>query len=302
MNIDGFQGTDRVRRVIAKETFSRIGVKITTAIQRQVYPVIQREFTKDKEIVESLDSIYNPGRRNTKEDNKQDYQEEQSGHSKRIEQMIYGVLLSESPSYTQSDKEGFRKVSLDWHRFLQFKSAWKDENTSASVRLRVQTEQEEESFQRQLRIRQADPSQQLRRLLGKDTAFRGLQKEGLNAIIANKPRVLIVMRTGGGKSLFFIILALCSKNSVIIVIVPLNSLRDDLQRRCAKVRLGYAVQDGTRLLYQVSIILVTPESAVTKAFTRFINEKKMMRQLDRIVVDECHVVLDSTREQRLQIR
>jgi len=47
---------------------------------------------------------------------------------------------------------------------------------------------------------------------------------------------------------------------------------------------------------------VTPESAVTKAFGRFINEKKTMRQLDRIVVDECHVVLDSTREWRPQIR
>jgi superfamily II DNA helicase RecQ len=41
-------------------------------------------------------------------------------------------------------------------------------------------------------------------------------------------------------------------------------------------------------------VLVTPESAVTKAFSRFINQKKMMRQLDRIVIDEYHVVLEST--------
>jgi superfamily II DNA or RNA helicase len=41
--------------------------------------------------------------------------------------------------------------------------------------------------------------------------------------------------------------------------------------------------------------LVTPESAVTKAFSRFIDEKRTMRRLDQIVVDECHVVLDSSR-------
>ena len=48
--------------------------------------------------------------------------------------------------------------------------------------------------------------------------------------------------------------------------------------------------------------MVTLESAVTKAFARFINEKRTMRQLDRIVIDECHVVLDSIREWRLQIK
>ena len=48
--------------------------------------------------------------------------------------------------------------------------------------------------------------------------------------------------------------------------------------------------------------MVILESAVTKAFARFINEKRTIRQLDRIVIDECYVVLDSTREWRLQIK
>ena len=42
-NVDGFWGTDRVRRVLQKQTGIRIGVKISTAIWRQVYPAIQRE-------------------------------------------------------------------------------------------------------------------------------------------------------------------------------------------------------------------------------------------------------------------
>jgi len=59
--------------------------------------------------------------------------------------------------------------------------------------------------------------------------------------MANKPRVLIVMRTGGGKSLFFMIPAMCSRDGITIVIIPLNSLRDDLQRRCIKAGISYTV-------------------------------------------------------------
>jgi hypothetical protein len=57
-NVDGFWGTDRVRRVLQKQTGSRIGVKITTAIWRQVYPAIQREWSQEKGVQEMLDEIY----------------------------------------------------------------------------------------------------------------------------------------------------------------------------------------------------------------------------------------------------
>jgi len=89
-----------VRRAIIKETELRIGVKITTAIWRQVYLAIQREYTKEKGIVETLDGIYNPRRGGGEEEAGDKYRERQAGHSKRIEEIIYGVLLSESPHYT----------------------------------------------------------------------------------------------------------------------------------------------------------------------------------------------------------
>jgi superfamily II DNA helicase RecQ len=36
------------------------------------------------------------------------------------------------------------------------------------------------------------------------------------------------------------------------------------------------------------------ESAVTQSFRRFIHRQTMMDRLERIVVDECHAVIDST--------
>jgi superfamily II DNA helicase RecQ len=39
-------------------------------------------------------------------------------------------------------------------------------------------------------------------------------------------------------------------------------------------------------------VFVTPEAAVGEAFGHYINRQRAMGRLDRIVVDECHVVLD----------
>ena len=51
--------------------------------------------------------------------------------------------------------------------------------------------------------------------------------------------------------------------------------------------------DGKRPLYWANIVLVTPKGAVLSLFARFINEKRIIRELDYIVVDECYVLLES---------
>ena len=43
-------------------------------------------------------------------------------------------------------------------------------------------------------------------------------------------------------------------------------------------------------------MVVIAEAAVTMAFARFIDVKRASRQLERIVIDECHIVLESTEE------
>lgn len=112
------------------------------------------------------------------------------------------------------------------------------------------------------------------------------------------PRVTIVMRTGGGKSLFFMIPAAGSTDGVTVVVVPVVSLRQDLVDRCEKVGISVAVWDGRRPPYYARIIFITPESAVTLAFGRFIDEKRASCQLERIVIDECHSVLEASAKWR----
>jgi superfamily II DNA helicase RecQ len=102
------------------------------------------------------------------------------------------------------------------------------------------------------------------------------------------------MATGTGKSMLFMLPASVSPGGVTVVIAPLNALRDSLQDRCDQLGIPCAKWDGRRPPYWARIMLVTPESAVTKAFGRFIDEKRMLQQLDRIVIDECHVLLESS--------
>ena len=51
--------------------------------------------------------------------------------------------------------------------------------------------------------------------------------------------------------------------------------------------------NGRRPHEWASVVLVTPEAAVGESFGHFVNRQRAMGRLDRIVVDECHIVLDS---------
>jgi len=50
------------------------------------------------------------------------------------------------------------------------------------------------------------------------------------------------------------------------------------------------------------IVLVQPESAVSKKFAQYLNKLQGLGQLDRIVIDECHTVLDSQPDFQLKMR
>ena len=43
-------------------------------------------------------------------------------------------------------------------------------------------------------------------------------------------------------------------------------------------------------------MVVIAEAAVTIAFARFIDMKRALQQLERIVINECHTVLESMEE------
>lgn len=297
-NPDGFWGTDRTRRVMREQTYKYLGASLSTSTWRHAYPAIHRELARDERVTETLDIVYydrDPVRRN-------DARARQAGHSHDTEEMVYGRAMMESPFHTMAEREEFRRVSMDWHRVLGFTSAWDEGRVHPAVRKDMIIEQEKEELRRWAALTNVDIATHFKRLIGRpDAEFRGMQEAGLKAIMQRRLRVVVIMATGSGKSMLFMLPAAVSLNGgVTIVIVPLTALRADLKDRCDRLGIPCAEWDGRRPPYWASIVLVTPESAVTKAFGRFIDEKRMLRQLDRIVLDECHVLLESTARWRPQ--
>lgn len=104
-----------------------------------------------------------------------------------------------------------------------------------------------------------------------------------------------------GKSLSFLLPAYCSPDSVTVVISPFLALQSDLLNHCKKMAIHSEIWD-TNQAYTAPLILVTPKAFTTTAFLGFINRLIVRQRLDRVVLDECHLVLSNSYEFRPQLR
>lgn len=93
----------------------------------------------------------------------------------------------------------------------------------------------------------------------------------MQAIQQGESPVVAVMPTGGGKSMLFIVPAFAAPGGTTIIIVPLVALQADMMRRCQELSISYVAWESQQPPDAASIILVTPESAVSPNFQIFLN-------------------------------
>ena len=99
-----------------------------------------------------------------------------------------------------SRREQFRQVSITWHKFLKFGSAY--DNLGKRKR-QADDDMQEVRRVRWKRLREVDIKEELKQMLGEQAKFRGLQEPVLKAIMRNESPILVIMGTGAGKSLLF---------------------------------------------------------------------------------------------------
>jgi hypothetical protein len=218
----------------------------------------------------------------------------QAGHSSHVAGMVYARGIMEQSGAILERRQQFRVSSTDWHQFLGFESS----QASASVlgkrkRAPFEVDAQERQTERRVLLLETNLEETLPQMMGQDDwQFRGVQKPAVQAICQGESPVVAVMPTGGGKSLLFMFPAWVAPGGLTVVVVPLISLRGDLLQRCGQLGLSCIEWETRRPPDEAAIVLVTPESALTKDFITFLNRQRLLYRLDRIVIDECHIVLN----------
>ena len=86
--------------------------------------------------------------------------------------------------------------------------------------------------------------------------------------------MVVVMPTGAGKSVLFMLPAFVQVGGVTIVVVPLKALRADMVARCGGLSIRCAIWEPDRAVDGASIVLVTLEAAVSLGFGTFVSRIK----------------------------
>lgn len=129
-----------------------------------------------------------------------------------------------------------------------------------------------------------------------------LQAYSVGQVLERNSDLLVVLPTGGGKSLLFMLAAFMETNrkaKTTVVIVPLVSLKNDLRRRCDDAKLSCEAwgpeSDPQKVLKKApSLILVSAEQAVSETFTTLLATMDNDESLSRIVFDEFHLALTAS--------
>lgn len=289
-NVDGYWDTARLNRTMRRLGSELIGVELTPSRWRHLYPAIQRMHASDKGVNDMMSVLYEG------DEDKAESEQLQSAHSRKTEELLYGRESSQFFSGTEFDRVRFRHMSTAWHSFLGFPSA-QGRHHAAREEQRKRVEQAAAAA-RWAVLRNVDLKDELEAMYGHKAVFRGKQEEALAAIMDRKPAVLIIMPTGAGKSLLYMLPARASPEGTTIVISPLISLTEDQKQRCTVAGIRACIWKSARTVQTAQLVLVTPESAAGNSFRRYVNSLVAQQLLDRIVVDECHVLLESTGDWR----
>lgn len=212
----------------------------------------------------------------------------QAAHSSHVAGTVYGREMFEMAGTTRERLKAFREASTAWHSVLGYPE---EEPSGRKRKNQFDDAARESQRQRIEEFRAVDMGHALQRMTScADMQFRGIQEEAIRSIQFGLNNIVVIMPTGSGKSLLFMLPAWVS-SGMTIVVVPLIALRADLHRRCTELGIASAEWKGRIQPDGASIVFVTPESAQTEGFKQFAQRQRALHRLERIVFDECHTLL-----------
>jgi superfamily II DNA or RNA helicase len=301
--------TGRLTRIISRETAKRLGVKLTTLDYRHTAVGIGRVLVGEAFGRGYEDEIGEIEEVEIDEEGESAL-ELQSARTTKMGLGNYSVSVDIVKHLSIRSMETFRPLSELWHRFLGLASTQQQEmeaksKSSSIKRLEVgrKHEREDEALEhkqeapvgpiKRARIEQGKQGvhNTMQQILGKsDISFKSLkQEEAIYAVIRGQTPLVVVLPTGGGKSLLFMVPALLDGTEITIVVVPYRALIDDLVDRirssgidCIEWKPGQA--------NPATIVVVSADVAGGASFLKYASLMGTKKLLRRVVIDECHLV------------
>jgi superfamily II DNA or RNA helicase len=299
--------TDRLTRIIKRETGRHLGVELTTHSYRHVAIAIGRKVIGEQFAngylgdVDGLDE---------QEEETGDSLEMQAGRGGEVGAKRYGVSMDIIKNLSSRSIDTYRPLCQQWHRFLALESCRtesgtkrkrQDENENGIIAGKPRTDVVA-AFKRLRRTweerssREENGQDQLRRAMQKglgrvDVSFRSeTQKEALETIVEGGRRPLVVvMPTGGGKSLLFTAPACLDSTGVTIVVVPFRALINDLVDKAKKAGID-STEWRPGEVNPATIVFVSADLIDGTNLLGYAQQLFDSGRLRRIFIDECHLI------------
>ena len=138
---------------------------------------------------------------------------------------------------------------------------------------------------------------ELRELMGPHATFKSQHQAcALELSAQRKSDLLVILPTGGGKSLLFMACAVnvAELNLATVVIVPLVALLEDLKTRLTAkgIRVADWANDHPKVTdYSAHVIIVLADTAATSEFLSYFLKGCQEGKIARAVIDEIHSIL-----------
>ena len=236
----GAWDTGRLTRILRRETGKRLGVPLHTLDYRHTAVGIGRV-----KVGESFSRGYQDDVGETEEaevdDDGEDVLELQNSRTTAMGVGNYSVPMDIVKHLSVRSIDAFRPLSVAWHCFLGVDgSAAKPVEPSRTTKRRMSNSTSSAliGLPREKEVRFADPQADaihrgLQQVLGKqDIRFQSVEQEqALHAVLEKQTLLIIMLPTGGGKSLLFTLPACVEEAGVTVVVMPYQALIKDLVRR-----------------------------------------------------------------------
>ncbi|KAJ6438049.1 recq family helicase [Purpureocillium lavendulum] len=228
----------------------------------------------------------------------------------------YGVTIDILKRLTAESLEVFGQVSHRWHKFLEVPEASLERSRApgAPATKRTQAaagiaESQKPTRPKVLQLKKEESGsgggddcilRALRTVLRNDDAqFRSPQQElAVRAAAAKDTPLVAVLPTGGGKSLVFMVPAM---SGVTIVVAPYAELKRQLVTRCLDAGLECKHWPEARESWP-RVVIVSAEAASSDDFLQWAADLRVRDRLDRVVIDECHLMFTAANEYRRKLR